>query len=623
MSKVEIAGPRQKLDEVLDRVRSMGILQLDSSIEIIKTAELQNLQISHVDDEKTVFEKIYLDELRTELEELFSYLPTIPLRENYLEPAVILETISLTLKKHLSQCRTLFSELEALQLELSNLQDHLIFFNALVELLPDVQDAPHLDFIGLRLADDNAKKVLRSHLDCLTDGSCELVTIPLDDSSFAGLITIEKHRSEEVRKTLKDEDLPEYSLPDEMAGLSFVERARLLNKKTTRLNRKKQLIEEQLQTFVVRWGSIYQNVLAWVNDRYSLLQIEGKVFETEMCFFIYGWMPSANVAVLRDELQKTFNADIVVQELAIRQEDIDNIPVELQNPLYFKPFERFARLLPIPAYTSYDPTPFIGIFFPVFFGIIVGDAGYGILLLIISLLIIRSASTGSLLLDAGRILGACSFHTIVFGILYGEALGGLGHTLLGMEPILFHRRNNITAMLSFALGIGFIHIIFGLCLGVASDIKKKTGKEALAKFLNIIVICSLTVLVVTIFGSYSELVTKPIIIGLLILTPLILFTGGLLAPLELLKNVGHIISYARIMAIGLTSVLLAHVANRLSGLTGDIILGALVGGLLHLINIIIGVFSSSIHSIRLHYVEFFNKFMEPGGKKFTPLKKEN
>jgi len=215
MSKVEIVGPRQDLEKVIEQVRDSGSLQLDCSIEIIQSAELQHLQISHIDDEKTVFEKIYLDELRTELEELFSYLPTIPFRENYLEPSLILKTISLTLKKHLSQCRTLYTELETLQQELNNLHDHQIFFNALAELLPDSGETPHLDFIGLRLTDATAEKILRSHLDCLTDGSCELATTHIDEKTLAGIITIEKSRAEDVRKTLKDDNLPEYSLPGE------------------------------------------------------------------------------------------------------------------------------------------------------------------------------------------------------------------------------------------------------------------------------------------------------------------------------------------------------------------------------------------------------------------------
>jgi V/A-type H+-transporting ATPase subunit I len=111
------------------------------------------------------------------------------------------------------------------------------------------------------------------------------------------------------------------------------------------------------------------------------------------------------------------------------------------------------------------------------------------------------------------------------------------------------------------------------------------------------------------------------VLAILFLTPFLFFAGGLLAPLELLKSIGNIISYVRIAAIGLTSVLLAFVANNLAGLTGDVVTGVVVAGLIHLLNIVLGVFSPTIHSLRLHYVEFFSKFIEYGGKKFDPLKR--
>ena len=109
--------------------------------------------------------------------------------------------------------------------------------------------------------------------------------------------------------------------------------------------------------------------------------------------------------------------------------------------------------------------------------------------------------------------------------------------------------------------------------------------------------------------------------AILILTPFLFFTGGMLAPLELLKSIGNIVSYARIMAIGLTSVLLAFVANNLAGMMGDVVIGIIVGGLLHAVNLVLGVFAPAIHSLRLHYVEFFSKFLEQGGRKFEPLRK--
>jgi len=167
-----------------------------------------------------------------------------------------------------------------------------------------------------------------------------------------------------------------------------------------------------------------------------------------------------------------------------------------------------------------------------------------------------------------------------------------------------------------------VHILLGLVLGVVTAFKKHVRKEAFHKLLNIAVILCLVTVFASFFGYLPALLSKPIIIAILVATPFLFLSGGLLAPLELLKSIGNIISYVRIMAIGLTSVMLAYVANRIAGEMGDIVIGVAMATLLHLLNIILGVFSPTIHSIRLHYVEFFSKFVESGGKKFEPFGKE-
>jgi V/A-type H+-transporting ATPase subunit I len=101
----------------------------------------------------------------------------------------------------------------------------------------------------------------------------------------------------------------------------------------------------------------------------------------------------------------------------------------------------------------------------------------------------------------------------------------------------------------------------------------------------------------------------------------VLLSGGLLAPLELLKHVGNIVSYARIMALGLTSVLLAHVANNMVGAMGSVWLGVLAGIMLHGFNILLGIFAPTIHALRLHYVEFFSKIVGDDGREYKPLAK--
>lgn len=164
-------------------------------------------------------------------------------------------------------------------------------------------------------------------------------------------------------------------------------------------------------------------------------------------------------------------------------------------------------------------------------------------------------------------------------------------------------------------------MLLGFSLGFVAALKKKSSKEALYKLFITLIFIFIIILVASLFELVPGLLTRPVLIGILFLMPLLIFTGGLLAPLELLKSIGNMVSYVRIMAIGLTSVLLAFVANRLAGMTGDIVTGIIVGGLLHLLNIVLGVFSPAIHSLRLHYVEFFSKFLESGGRRFEPLKK--
>ncbi len=112
---------------------------------------------------------------------------------------------------------------------------------------------------------------------------------------------------------------------------------------------------------------------------------------------------------------------------------------------------------------------------------------------------------------------------------------------------------------------------------------------------------------------------RPLLFTLLAAIPLLLLSGGLLAPLELLKHIGNVVSYARIMAIGLTSVLLAQVANNMVGIMGSVWLGICAGIMLHAFNIILGIFAPTIHALRLHYVEFFSKIAGDDGREYKPL----
>ena len=110
------------------------------------------------------------------------------------------------------------------------------------------------------------------------------------------------------------------------------------------------------------------------------------------------------------------------------------------------------------------------------------------------------------------------------------------------------------------------------------------------------------------------------VVALLVAFPLLVIAEGIVAPVELLSTLGNILSYARIMALGTASVMLAVVANRLAGAIGSVVVGVIFALLFHLVNFALGLFSPTIHALRLHYVEFFGRFYSPGGVQYRPFR---
>ncbi|WP_148255733.1 V-type ATPase 116kDa subunit family protein [Flexistipes sinusarabici] len=252
---------------------------------------------------------------------------------------------------------------------------------------------------------------------------------------------------------------------------------------------------------------------------------------------------------------------------------------------------------------------------------ILGDMGYGIIILIISLAMIFLSKPDTTVSDAGKVFSVCAVYTIIFGFLYGEFFGSFGRHTFGLEPILVDREEEILTTAYLAVSIGVFHVLLGLVLNGISSIRSKNLKSFITSLAMTVLIAASVVLLVVLFKWEKGLLSMSLIWIIVGLTVVLVILGGLIAPLEILKSMGNIISYVRIMAIGLASVMLAHVANMLSGKAGNIFLGIFIAVLLHLLNLLLGVFSPTIHSLRLNYVEFFSKFLESEGKGFKPLKK--
>jgi V/A-type H+-transporting ATPase subunit I len=622
MSKVEIIGPMELLLQVLDQVRSLGVFQVEEEMRGFVDKEDEKAFQPVRLDKKTLTERLYFEDLLARIDQLAAFLPKLFLRCSYLEPQSVVATVADVVDKHTALCGGLCRRRDALGGEREELLRQTAFLDALEPLFRTAGEGMGLDFIGVSLKSSEAVDPLYRLISRLTEGAFAFVTANGPGGTVIVLITVPVGLAGQVRDVLNVERIPELVFPASIGQLPFPDKVRKARQRLTDISAELGSINVELQRFAARWGPTYHCVREWVQDRLALLTTTVAIHKTDLCFFIHGWMPSPDVERLRAVLNGQFLGRVVVEEQEALEEEMDAIPIAIRNPPYFRPFELFTRILPLPSYRSYDPTPFIGIFFPIFFGMILGDVGYGLLLLAGALVMLKLFSTRRNLHDAALILLVSSCYAIVFGFLYGECFGGSagGWRLLEQTRVI-ERSRSIMPMLAFSLSIGVVHITLGLALGLWSALRRKAVRETLAKLVNILLLLCLTALAASLFRPFPPPVRMTLNVAVLAAIPLMLLTGGLLAPLEIMKNIGNIISYARIMAIGLASVMIAQVANRFAGLTGDILTGAVAAGLIHLVNIALGLFSPTIHALRLHYVEFFDKFIVYGGRRFEPFKK--
>ena len=376
---------------------------------------------------------------------------------------------------------------------------------------------------------------------------------------------------------------------------------------------------------------------------------------TDLAFVAEGWVPSADVPEISDSLAGVTGGKVFVTELPV---DVGEHapPVEYHNPNFAKPTQMLMDIYSRPRYTELDPTLLVAIVFPIFFGFILGDLGYGIILLGLSLGLRKffKGEEGLMLL---KVLRNAAISTIIFGVLYSEFFG----FELPWHPILPSRHLNIGGegegpgaaipeLLIITIWIGILHITLGRIFGIINHARQDHGmhrtKAILANFGWLLVMWGLLVAIwsafpipympdLTGFPTVAFGLNLATVAGgvMLIVGVLLIAWDNTLEIVEIPTIVSHVLSYARLMAVGLSSVAIALVVNfiaigmiiepQLENLTPVgvviVIFGILVLVIGQVLNLLLGIIGGGLHSIRLHYVEFFTKFYKGGGVKYNPF----
>ena len=316
--------------------------------------------------------------------------------------------------------------------------------------------------------------------------------------------------------------------------------------------------------------------------------------------------------------------------MTVSEKEKQSAPIKYSNRAGVRSFEPIIRLFGTPKYGTVDPTPFVAFFFPLFFGVILGDMGYALVVMAFAFWLRRRYRDIELVQNLTVILTLASISSFFFGFVYGEFFGDLPHRLhlikefhfMSMEFPIDRQNDALMTTLFFAVALGGAHILLGLIIGMINAARANNHKHFAEKLGLIMTLLGLVALAISLLPNVSIPLKTPGIIMMTIALPLIIYGGGFLGVLEIVGTLGNVMSYARIMALGLVSVVLASLANQAGASFGDNLwIGILLAAFIHLINIIIHVFTPSIHALRLNFVEFYGKFYESGGTEYKPFQR--
>ena len=346
---------------------------------------------------------------------------------------------------------------------------------------------------------------------------------------------------------------------------------------------------------------------------------------------IQGWCEVEKNDILQKICKEVLNDDYYISFEAVKEDEVEAVPVKLRNGLLNKTFESVTEMYSLPKYNEVDPTPLLVPFYLIFFGMMVADVGYGLVMLISAFCAMKFLKLNKKNEDFARFFLFLSIPTIAIGLIYGSFFGDAVKI-----PGLINPTEDVNTLLVASIVFGVIQILFGLCVKAYTLIKSGKPKDAFYDVGSwLITLISIGVLAGCIMLGWPSIVKYIAIAAMIFGMLVIVLTGGraektkgaqigqgLYALYGITGYIGDLVSYTRLMALGLSGGCIAGALNLLmQSLTGPaIILLPFLFIAAHVFNLLLGLLGAYVHTARLQYVEYFSKFYEGGGKAFTPFK---
>lgn len=651
MSRVRVVGLKEYFAEMIEFLQEFGRIHFEDITPQIESGELpiggmvlfersareREVLVEQMQQSRAILKGLFGDaDIRPETDQGFDQMIRIDNKE-------LIERAREVLLELGDPAAALVAKHEALSAELSELQRYEPLLGTVEPIVSQLLESHHGHEAVALMVEKRFEPLFgefREALAEMTDGAAELVVHEVSDETLAAVAAFPKQYSTTVHTFLTGENVNQLTMPADYMDEPLPD---ALNRMRIRIEALPGLIESA-EAEIAAFGRLHRDRLAnmrnAIADRISQLDVIESFGETRYTFVISGFLPEDDLPELRAVLEERWGKDVILEECMVQPADYPEVPVKMENSKRWRPFEAALGIWGLPKYGSIDPTRILAYSFPFIFGMIVGDAGYGLtLLLIVLFLKWRFPDSKGAQIFAGFMLPT-ALMTILVGIFYWEFFGDMAILyipgLRDVTPIQFGdsfsipfiRTHLLTTFLMMAIAAGVIHVSIGLVLGVINA--RKMGDKGHARMRAGILTVVGGALAIALIALMPQLTAglSPVAaavvqyLGYLILLVgfvLTIWGGGIMGAIETIETVANMASYIRIMAVGLVGALLADATNKLMFVTMPNAGGVIIGLILHILNFAIILFSPSIHALRLNFLEFFGKFFERGDVEYRPF----
>ena len=362
-------------------------------------------------------------------------------------------------------------------------------------------------------------------------------------------------------------------------------------------------------------------------------EAKGRTRETAETFLLEGWFPAENTKELEMLLEGCTCAWQMTDPVP---EDYPRVPVKLKNNRFTGPLNMVTEMYSLPAYGSLDPNPYMAPFFILFYGIMMADMGYGLLMMAASLLVLKKKQPTGGNRNFFALLGLCGISTFILGAMTGGFFGDFIPQLVKLfnpestftwfwQP-LFSPINDIIMVMLGALALGCVQILVGMVIGFIYKLRHGEIAEALCEEAAwwVIIGCGVAL------GVTGNKVFLWVLLAVLVISQSygkkgiggkIVGIGGSIYN-HITGYFGDILSYVRLMALMLAGAVIAQVFNTLAAIPGNLIIFFVISILGNALNFALNLLGCYVHDMRLQCLEFFKYFYRDGGRAFRPVAAE-